>query len=129
MTISRFYLFVFFLSWGTLAQSQDLAITWLDQQKSITITGDELVMPGLRHREEKARANSCHKTYLAAAQRSILEPRFAADERCRRDPRRSQRFELIIDGKKQQVVTCTRLAPRFERMQGQMVVCHRQRDP
>lgn len=120
-------MFVVLISLSFNLQADEYAITW-ENQKTISIKDGQVTMPGLRHQEENFKANSCHRTYLAAAQKLILEPRFAADERCIQDRNRSQTYQLVIDGKKSTVVTCTRLGPRFERIQGQMSVCNRQRD-
>jgi hypothetical protein len=106
-------------------QADEFAIIWADK-KSVSIKDGHVTMPGLRHKEERFVATNCHRNYLTSAQKLILEPRFAANERCMRDRNRSQNFELIIAGKKHTIITCTRLAPRFERIQGQMAVCNRQ---
>jgi hypothetical protein len=123
----KFTAIAMLLFFSLTTQADEFSITW-ENQRTISIKDGQVTMPGLRHTQEKFPANSCHRTYLASAQQLILEPRFAANERCISDRNRSQTYQLVIGGKKQTVVTCTRLAPRFERIQGQMTVCNRQRD-
>jgi len=121
---ARYLIILFALLASFAVQAEEFAIIW-ENKKSVSIKDGQVIMPGLRHKEVRFTATTCHRNFMVNAQKLILEPRFAANERCMRDRNRSQTFELIIAGKKHKIITCTRLAPRFESIQGQMTSCNR----